>query len=41
MEAGLAANRLAVIRRLNSTSEKWSGWNYKYGKKNSGPLEPL
>lgn len=41
VEAGLAPNKFVVLRRLNSTSRKWSEWNYKYGKKNSGPFESL
>lgn len=41
VEAGLAPNRFVVLRRLNSTSNKWSSWKYKYGKKNSGPFESL
>lgn len=41
VEAGLAPNRFVVQRRINSTSQKWSGWNYKYGKKNSGPFGSL
>ena len=37
VQKGLAPSRSAVHYRLNSTSPKWAGWQYKYGKKQSGP----